>query len=149
MIVFAQRLTPGVQYSCDSQFATVVLLGELLQNLHGLFKKQIVELFTIVPNQWIEHMRQGEHHVEIGNRQQCFGLLGSPLFDARRGASGTMPVSAAQIEFVVLLAMITTHDHMAELATATFLERVENFPVMTGQPDPVRQLTRAIANKFA
>lgn len=94
VVMFAERLAPSMQYGCDPNLAAEAFPAEVQQSTAGAGKEQPVERCLILPDKWIEHVRQRENDMEVRHRQETLPLTFQPFLGPAALAAGTMPVAA-------------------------------------------------------
>src|SRR5664279_4530613 len=134
VVVVPQGLAPGVQDGGDPQLRAQVIPAEAQQRFSSTGKEQIVERLLVLPNQGVELVRQSEHQVEIGDRQEQPGLGREPVRAVDALAGGTMPVAAgvgSEMDAAAVSAFVLVS---AQQRRAANLDGVEDLPVMWRKP---------------
>jgi len=96
---------------------------------HGFgagFEQQVVDHGLVVIGDVGDLAWQGEHHVEIGHRQQLGLALGEPVSCGRPLAFGTMPVTATVEGDGDLRTVFTAGDMATERRRAAALDRAHH-----------------------
>ena len=116
MGVQRQVLPPSVKYHCGGGACPQPLwaAAKAVQGMPSGFEQQAIHETGVVHAQAIKLMRQGEYHMEIGNRQELLLLLYGPHLFVQALASGTMAVAAAIIADAQVAALITSVNMAAQ-----------------------------------
>src|SRR5271157_6433500 len=93
MIVAPELLPPSMQHGGHADLGLEALPSKLQQRLAGRVKKQLIQRPPVLPNQGVQRVRQREHHMKVGNRQQHRPLPVQPFKRLRALALWTMPVA--------------------------------------------------------
>ncbi len=108
--------------------------SKLQQRLARRVKEQLIERPPVLPDQWVQRVRQREHHMKVGNRQQHRAL---PLQPVKRLGSltlRTMPVATTMRHKMFPAALATPIAVTAQRRGAAPLDRRQDFPLAPGQP---------------
>jgi hypothetical protein len=83
-----------VQHRGEPQLRAKVVPAEAQQRFGGTGKEPIVEGLLVLPDRWVEAVRQSEHQVEIGDGQEPPGLGREPVLAVNALTGRAMPVAA-------------------------------------------------------
>ena len=107
-------LAPRVQHQQRAQpRSQVTRIGaDRLQRLGGGREQPIVQELAVAQGQRAQFMRQGEHHVEVADRQQIATLPLQPRRPFRAAATGTVAI-AARVVVIGYFTAVGTRQHVA------------------------------------
>ena len=138
MGVVGQRLSPGMQDGDEADPAAQTLGGKRHERLGGGAHQQAVDRLLVLESDPGRRRRQGEDHVEVGNRQQ-FGLTSSEPLRARRPLTlPAMAVSARVVSDAGEPAIVAELDMTAERRRAAGRDRSDHAPLDAPEMSGVR-----------
>src|SRR5271167_1741574 len=100
MEVGPQLLVPRVQHERETDLAAQLLAAKLQERLSRRVKQQLEQgalVALAVQNQSVQLVRQREHVVKIGHRQELLSAGRHPRGRGRTLALGAMPVAATVV----------------------------------------------------
>jgi hypothetical protein len=99
VVVLGEGLSPGMQHHGDGGFGAEVagIERESAQRPGDAAEEQPQQDAAVDAEERVERVRQGEHDVEVGHRQQHRLLGGHPLRALRALAFGTVAVAAGVV----------------------------------------------------
>ena len=133
MIVVEQCLAPGMQHCGHSDLRVEVVAAKLQKRRGYTVEQQIVECCSILLNDPVEFMRQGEDQVEIGNGQEQFSLSVHPIKAVGTLATRTVSIAAGVGNKMLLPAMRALIKMSTQSRCAAGHDGTQNFPMMKWQ----------------
>jgi hypothetical protein len=135
VVVFDQRLAPGVQDSEEADLSFQPPLGiatELLKGGVDLAKEQVEQGLAVVTDERVELVREGEDDVEVRDRDQLAHALGQPSLPRRALAGRAMAVAAGVVQYGLMAAGRATPDVSAERRGAALEEMADGLLLECG-----------------
>jgi hypothetical protein len=128
-------LSPGVQNTDDAYFCAEMfrVIGECHKRFRNRAKKKIVHDLQIHGDQGIQFCGNGEHHVEVLDRQKVFAAGLDPFFLGQCLAFGTMPVPAGVVRYDQVSAVVALVPVAAQGRCPADLDGVHDPQMITGQ----------------
>ena len=152
-----QRQAPGVQHGGQSDPGAEVLRvgGDGDERLGRRLEQQIVDDGLVLPRDGGDRRRQGEHDVEVWDRQQLGLPIGQPLLGGNGLALRAVAIAAGVVGDAYMRAILAALDMAAESCGAAALDgrhdlqlREAHLPGVGGAPgrtipaEDIRQLDR-------
>src|SRR5664279_1652745 len=99
MRVMRKRLTPSVQYGDRANLSAEIALvgGDVAQGLGRSAEQDTVDHLLVVEGEFGHRRGYGEHHVEVGHRQQVGLARFQPLCARQALALRTMAITAGVV----------------------------------------------------
>ena len=131
MRVVVEGLAPAVQHGDDADPRPEVLGigGDRGQGLGRGLEQEAVDPGLVLVGDSAERRRQGEHHVEVGHRQQLGLARLQPGLGRRPLALGAVPVAARVVGDAGVGAVGALLDMAAQLRRAAELDRAHDAPL--------------------
>ena len=111
-----QRRAPGMQHGGQSDAGAKMLGvgGDGDQRFGRRLEQQVVDDGLVLPGNGGDRRRQGEHDVEVGNRQQLGFALGQPFLGGNSLALRTVAIAAGVVGDAHVRTILASLDMAAE-----------------------------------